>query len=358
MDMQKLKLKPFFVFLMIVSLSVFVLDSCNKKDEKPVYDTSRDGKDPDLYGTWKTSDTTKQEYFEFLKDSTRSCYWLYKDNIRRKYLMAFKVNASGLSFGGFTYPAYKVVGDKVRLFDKNNKQIDSLIRIDNAVINHKTWLQSISILQSFDVPWQFIPPSSQEPMNFGIDGDTLYYYGNNRRIYKYNPFNKMYYDSVDFYTVSSLAFTPTGLFFVSDGKVFKTDRSLKTPMVSLNSANKINTMSIDLSTSTFYYTFDWPVQGLYSAKEGQNPSAVTGFTFLSSTPDGVMYYKDSKFLEFMSGELNMSLFVSGLNAWQKTYDIPEGYDGVYYISTNGSDTWLVVGNYNKNKYQLLKVSID
>lgn len=356
--MHKLKLKPFLGLLLLLSCTVIAFDSCKKKDDNPTYDTSRDGKDPDLYGTWRTSNSNKEEYYEFLKDSTRSCYWLYKDNIRRKFLTSFKVNSNGLSFGGFTYPTYKVTGNKLFLFDKNNKAIDSMTKIDNATINHSNWFAAITILMSFEVPWQFIPPSSVDPMNFGVDGDTLYYYGNNRKIYKYNPFKNEYYDSLDFYTISSFTFTPGGLFFVSDGKVFKTDRFLSTPVVSLSGSYKINTMTVDPLTNTFYYTYKWPGQGLYAGSEGQAPTAVSGFTFLSSTPDGLMYYKDSKFLEFMSGELNMSLFVSGLNTWQRTYETPEGYDGMYYISSNGSSTWLVAGNYTLYKYKLMRVKLE
>ncbi|HEY1046204.1 MAG TPA: hypothetical protein VGF79_07175 [Bacteroidia bacterium] len=341
--------------LMVVLLVLFSTESCKKKEEVP--EGQKFGVDPVLYGTWKTNDLN-EVYYEFLKDSNNTCYWMRQSGIRSMDLMAFKLSQGSIKFGGITYPSYRVVADTLLLYDKNKKVIDSLFRKDNSLINYRTWLKSIKVLETYEVPQGYIPQSSADFTNFGIERDTLYYFHNFNRIVKFSPKANQYYDSLNHFMINSFCIDGPALYYLSDGEVYKTDRYLNSPTKLGLKINYGRSMSLDPVSKTFYVMYGFTGNDMYAGKEGGTLGKLDKFRFLNASPDATLYYKNNQFVELSNGKLYMSQYDGNTCSHVNSYALIPGYDYIGYISTNGNETWLTASKSVSGKTKLFKVDLD
>ena len=350
--MNRLKLIILWIAILTFGLCI---ESCKKKQESP--EEQKYGVDPVLYGTWKTNDLN-ETYYEFVKDSNTSCYWMRQTEIRSLGLMAFKLSNGSIKFGGITYPAYKVVADTLLLYDKNKKVIDSLFRKDNKLINYQTWLKPIKVLETYNVPQGYINQNSFEFMNFGIDHDTLYYFHNYNRIVKFLPKTGKYLDSLDHFKVNSFYSDDQYLYYLSNGDVFKTDRQLNNPTKVGLKLDNARSMSLDLLTKTFYVMYGSTGNYMYSGKAGSSLIKMDKFKFLNVDPVATLYYKDNLFIELNNGMLYMSQYDGNTCKHISSYALIPGYDYIGYVSTNGVETWISAQNAQTGKTKLFKVDLD
>lgn len=348
--------KPFVVMSWMAILLIGIcMESCKKKQESP--EEQKYGVDPALYGTWKTNDLN-EIYYEFVKDSNTTCYWMRQTEIRSLGLMAFKLSNGSIKFGGITYPAYKVVADTLLLYDKNKKLMNWLLKADNQLINHQTWLKPIKVLETFNVPQGFISQGSIEFMNFGIDHDTLYYFHNFNRIEKYLPKTGKYLDSLNHYLVNSFYSDEQNLYYLSNGDVFKIDKQLNNPTKLGLKIDHARSMSLDPLTKTFYVMYGYTGSYMYTGKEGGTLVKMDKFKFLNLDPIATLYYKDNLFLELNNGMLYMSQFDGNTCKHVASYALIPGYDYIGCVSTNGNETWLSAENVLTGKTKLFKVDLD
>lgn len=354
--MKNSKLKHIFLPVLLLLVVLFSTGSCKKKED--ISEEQRFGVDPALYGTWKTNDLN-EVYYEFLKDSSTTCYWMRQSKIRSMDLMPFKLSQGSVKFGGITYPSYNVVSDTfLLLYDKNKKVIDTLYKKDNNLINYRNWLKSIKVLETYDVPQGYIPQSSAEFTNLGFEHDTLYYFHNFNRIVKFNPKSKFYFDSLNHFMINSFYFDGPILYYLSDGEVYKTDRYLNNPIKLGLKINYGRSMSLDQVSKTFYVMYGFTGNEMYAGKEGSTLSKLDKFQFLNAAPDATLFYKNNQFIELSNGKLYLSQYDGNTCSHVYSYALIPGYDYIGYISTNGNETWLTASKSASGKTKLFKVDLD
>lgn len=351
---------------LVLFCSLLLLNACKKHENSDPVNTTNVQKVPFdtlLLGTWQ-SGREHATYYEFMPDSLYSYYKLIQSSYKIKLLQAFSIEAHSinLSAPSGNYVTYEVRNDSVLFYDKNGAVYNFWIRFDNRLINHQNWLKPVKVLATFDLPYGFITDRNTDYcVNFGINGDTLYYYHNFRRIMKYNPYKNEYYDSMGVYTA-------TGLFYDAPFLIYTMDTIYQN-----NTFNNFNVkyktrpfgaiaaacIGKDQSTDDYYlWQFHFAKSTLYKAKKGETPVEVKNFKPLESTPSALYYYKENRFLELDDGQLNLFEFDGNNTRFMETYDLPTGFNYYSYLSTNGTDTWIVSGNFLTNQYKLMKIDLD
>ena len=201
---------------------------------------------------------------------------------------------------------------------------------------------------------------------FGIDGNFLFFWANpfgNYNMYKYDVINGLFVDSFSatasavsaYYAKSSNKYIYANTW--SSSALAKTTgfNSAVSPL-STNSLSGIKTISFNASSGTVY-AFSDNSGLLYAGADGGSFSTLFDFDPVRQNLyiNNVCYYKNDQFIATVNGQIITCKIAPDFQDIKSYTDL--GNVDVLSLSTNGTDIWVYVMDYNTYLYEYRKITL-
>ncbi len=336
------------------------LSSCKKSDTQPDSVNTQvptdDSSRYKLIGTWHMVNTTYQ-YFEFTLEDKDSFYNMLEQNMRVMDKEYCRVTKDSIFFQAVKY-AYSFKNGQLKF--SNGLTFE---RVDSTVINHKLWQKPVIIEKVLPLPHGF--ETDFKVQNFGINGDTIYYWHKSGKMMCYNMKTDEYLDSFVHPKYISQCIVDLPYFYYYIPQPSRPDldtvfRSLgfKGQMQNAGFTNiKRGAMSYDPLTTLFYFhEFD----NMYYAQQGMPLYELSEFD--ASYVYQAVFYKQNLFL--LSGgfntcnQLSIVKYQNGYTQTPVSYTSLPGYNNIRQLATDGENIWVSAQNHKSNKYELVKVKLE
>lgn len=354
-----MKYGVFIKYLAILVILLSILPSCKKKEPAPGKKNETAEQIPkELYGTWHMMNSTYQ-YWEFIEGKTDSFYNMLQQNMRYKQLEYCRITADSIQFANAWTYAYTVTADKLVM--KKDGSMLSFERADNSLVNHTNWQTQVKVLKTISLPRGFY--TDYYVRNFGINGDTIYYWNKDGRMMSYNMLTNEYLDSFRFHKIITSCISNPPLFYYYSGDIAPMDSVWKSSGFNKNLQYvdfkniRGTALSMDRQKNVFYL-HDY--EEMKWAPEGGSMLEMSWFNVIYC--DAVIHYRDDKFITRAGWWKSDNLSIMDYNGhgWvrQKSYDVIPGHDVIGPISTDGLAVWVCARNNKSMQYELIQLRLD